>query len=588
MTVAQGAWTLRSAHPATAQALSDHGYPQLLAQLLTLRGIESPAHAQQFLSPALRDLPDPWLLKDCQRAAQTIADSLTNQESIWIYGDYDVDGISAAALMYCVLQGLGGGDRVRVFLPDRIKDGYGLNGRCLNGLVDAGAQLIVSVDCGATAWQEIAEVRQRGVRFVVIDHHLLGDNPVQADAFVNPKQPGCTYPDSNLCAVGLAFVVAQGLRRLLAERGWAAAAQLDLKTVLEFAALGTVADVVELQNVNRTLAWHGLRRLGSTARPGIRALAKHLPLDGVQADRIGYQLAPKINAAGRIADPRTAFDLLVTSDVRYGEDLAAQLDLENNRRKDMSQQVTQEALQLARELPCCKHAVVVSGRGWHQGVVGIVAARLAEQLGVPAIVLAIDGDGEARGSARSAHGYDLVEGLRRVAEGVLGRFGGHAYAAGMTLSAERIPELYQRLRSDAADRLPPLPRSTPLTLDAELGLEFVDIALVGLIEQLEPFGKGNAKPRFLLQNLEVAKLEHVGKDQQWVRGVLAVPGPQPLYARTKVDCFGPVQAFAGVARGHRVDVATTVDRNVWQGKHSVQLRVEAVRPAAGHQTQEIP
>lgn len=586
MTAAQGAWTLRSAHPATAQALRDHGYPQLLAQLLALRGIQSPAQAQQFLSPALRDLPDPWLLKGCQSAAETIADSLSKRESIWIYGDYDVDGISAAALMQCVLTALGGGDRIQVFLPDRIKDGYGLNGSCLEGLVDGGAQLIVSVDCGTTAWQEIARVRQRGVRFVVIDHHALGETPVQAEAFVNPKQTGCNYPDKNLCAVGLAFVVAQGLRRVLSERGSAMAAQLDLKTVLEFAALGTVADVVDLQHINRTLAWHGLRRLGSTARPGIRALAKHLPLDGVQADRIGFQLAPKINAAGRIADPRTAFNLLVTADVKYGEDLAAQLDLENNRRKDLSQQVTLEALQLARELPCCEHAVVVAGRGWHQGVVGIVAARLAEQLGVPAIVLAIDANGEARGSARSAHGYDLVEGLRRVADGVLGRFGGHAYAAGMSLAADRIPELYDRLRRDAAERLPPLPRTAPLTLDAELEFAAVDLALVGLIELLEPFGKGNAKPRFLLQDLEIAKLDRVGKDQQWVRGVLAMPGPQPLYARAKVDCFGPLQAFAGATRGQRIDVATTVDRNVWQGKHSVQLRVEAVRPAAGAQAQE--
>lgn len=575
--VADGAWTLRSA--AVAQALDNQGYPPLLAQLLTLRGIASPAQAQSFLSPALRDLPDPWLLKDCQRAAEVLADALAKRESIWIYGDYDVDGISAAALLQCVLRDLGAGERVQVFLPDRLIDGYGLNGNCLTRLVDQGAQLVVSVDCGATAWQEIAAVRDRGVRFVVIDHHMLGEEQVHADAFVNPRQPDCRYPDANLCAVGLAFVVAQGLRRVMAQRGSAAAALLDLKTVLEFAALGTIADVVQLQQVNRTLAWHGLRRLGTTLRPGIRALAKHLPIDGVQADRIGFQLAPKINAAGRIADPRTAFDLLVTSDRAHGEDLAAQLDIANNTRRDMSQQVAREALEMALQLPCCLHAVVVAGRGWHQGVVGIVAARLAEQLGVPAIVLAIDDSGEARGSARSAHGYDLVEGLRRIASGVLGRCGGHAYAAGMTLPADRIPELYERLRRDAEEQLPPLPRTSPLTLDAELQVGMIDLELVKLIEQLEPFGKGNAKPRFLLRDLELAKLERVGKDQLWMRGVLAAPGPQPLYARNRVDFFGPAHAFLGVARGDRVDVATTVDRNVWQGKPSVQLRIEAARLA---------
>lgn len=579
VTAAHGAWTLRAASEAAAKTLCDHGYSPLLAQLLALRGIASPAQAQSFLSPALRDLPDPWLLKDCRLAAQILAEALERRESIWIYGDYDVDGISSAALLQCVLQALGAGDGVQVFLPDRLADGYGLNGKCLTRLVDAGAQLIVSVDCGATAWQEIAAVRARGVRFVVIDHHALGLQPVHADAFVNPKQPGCSYPDPHLCAVGLAFVVAQGLRRLMAERGSAAAAQLDLKSVLEFAALGTIADVAHLQQVNRTLAWHGLRRLGTTQRPGIQALAKHLPVEGVQADRIGFQLAPKINAAGRIADPRTAFDLLVTTDPAHGEQLATQLDVANNARREMSQQVIQEALALALQLPCREHAVVVAGRGWHQGVVGIVAARLAEQLGVPAIVLAIDDQGEARGSARSAHGYDLVEGLHRIADGVLGRYGGHAYAAGMSLPADCIDELYQRIRRDAAEQLPPPPRTTPLTLDAELELEVLDLELVGLIEQLEPFGKGNAKPRFLLRDLELAKLDRVGKDQQWVRGLLAAPGPQPLYARATVACFGPLHAFAGVTRGDRVDVATTVDRNVWQGKSSVQLRIDAVRPA---------
>lgn len=575
-------WRVRRADPGQLQALSAASLPPLLEQLLSLRGIATADAAKRFLEPALRDLPDPWLLKDCQRAAEIVADALQAEKTICIYGDYDADGISAAALLHCVLRELGGGDNVQVFLPDRIKDGYGLNGERLAELLDRGAELFVSVDCGATAWQEVAAVRARGGQFVVIDHHTLGQTPVEADAFVNPKQAGCDYTDPHLSAVGLAFVVAQGLRRVLAGRGVQKAAQFDLKTVLEFAALGTVADVVQLKDVNRTLVWHGLRRLGTTSRPGIRALARHLPLGGVQSDRIGFQLAPKINAAGRIADAHTAFRLLVTADPQVGEDLAAQLDVENNRRKDMTLEVTQQALAQAQALPCCDHAVVVAGRDWHQGVVGIAAAKLAEQLGVPAIALAIDADGMARGSARSAHGYDLVEGLRRISSGLFERFGGHAYAAGMTLRADRVPELYQRLRDDAAQHLPPLPRSSELLLDAELPLDRVDLELVALLERLEPYGKGNAKPLFLIRDLELAKLDRVGKDQQWMRGVLAVPGTQPLYARAKVDCFGPASAFAGLMRGQRVDAAGSVDRNVWQGKHSVQLRVEAMRPASAN------
>lgn len=579
----RGVWRLRDADAQAVRALTSSDRSPLLAQLLAQRGISSADAAERFLHPPMRDLPDPWLLKDCQRAAELIADHLQQRARICIYGDYDADGISAAALLFCVLQALGGGEHLQVFLPDRLRDGYGLNRDRLMELCDDGVQLFVSVDCGATAWQEVQAVRARGRQFVVIDHHALGDTPVPANAFVNPKQAGCSYTDPNLSAVGLAFVVAQGLRRVLAGRGEAAAAGLDLKTVLEFAALGTVADVVELQHVNRILVWHGLRRLGSTPRPGIRALARHLPEGGVQSDRIGFQLAPKINAAGRIADPQTAFRLLVTADPRQGEDLAAQLDVENNRRKDMTLQVTHQAMALARQLPCSDHAVVVAGRDWHQGVVGIAAAKLAETLGVPAIALAIDADGIARGSARSAHGYDLVEGLRRVGDGLLERFGGHAYAAGMTLRADRVDELYQRLRDDAARHLPPLPRGAELQLDAELSLEALDLGLVDQLERLEPFGKGNAKPKFLLRDVELARFDRVGKDQQWVRGVLARPGKQPLYARSKVDCFGPCSAFDGMIGGQRVDVACSVDRNVWQGKHTVQVRVEALRPAAGAQ-----
>ncbi len=573
-------WSLSQPDPDAVAALQASGLPSLLARLLALRGVTQ-ASAAAFLQPQLRDLPDPWTMADCQTACETIAAAMRAGTAICVYGDYDVDGVTAAALLSEAFGQLG--YAVEVFLPDRLRDGYGLHPARLAELADRGIGLFISVDCGCTATAEIAAMRARGCDFVVVDHHALGPRLPPATAVLNPKRSDCAYPDKQLSAVGVALVLVQGLRRTLASVGWPQAAALDLKELLELAALGTIADQVELRGVNRTLAWHGLRRLGQTRRPGLQALARHLPQGGTAADRVGFHLGPRINAAGRVAEARTAFALLTERDAATAEDLALRLDIENNRRKDLQAQVVAEALAQAATHDRTADAVVVAGKGWHPGVVGIVAARVREQFGVPALVLAVDDDGVARGSGRSVSGYDLVEALRAIDQvdggTLMERFGGHAFAAGMTLRADRLEQLRLRLADHAAAHWPAELRHPPLQIDAEVTIDEIDLALVDQLDQLEPFGKGNRAPLLLIRDVEVAGLQRVGKSADWARAKLHARGRQPLWARPHLAAFSAAALWQGVSSGDHIDVVVRLERNHFNGRTTLQGTVEALRPA---------
>ena len=575
-------WVLLQPAATALAALERGGHAPLLARLLSNRGIDTPDAAAAFLTPPLRDLPDPDLMADCAKAAACVTAAILRGDRICIYGDYDVDGISAAALLHTFFALVG--HPVQVFLPDRFRDGYGLHEARLLELADAGAQLFISVDCGTTAVREIAAVRARGIDFIVCDHHALGPQLPDATAILNPRRPDCQYPDKFLCAVGVALVLAQGIRRELERQGWQppGGTRLDLKSLLEFAALGTIADMVPLRHVNRTLAWHGLRMLGTSKRAGIVALAAQGGPQGHGADRVGFHLGPRINAAGRVADARTAFQLLTTGDAVEARTLADRIEVENNRRKTLQAEVTVAALHLAAGQPGREDAIVVADATWHQGVVGIVAARVKDVHGVPAFVLAVGEDGIARGSGRSVPGYDLTVGLHACCgDGLAERYGGHAFAAGISIRADRLDTFRERLVRHVAETLPRADRGRELLLDAELELASLQMAILEPIERLEPFGKGNHRPQFLLRGVEIADLQTVGKTQEWVRCKLLEPGDTPAWARLAVAAFGPVAAFEGWKRGDRVDAVVRLERNSHNGKQSLQATVEALAPVGG-------
>jgi single-stranded-DNA-specific exonuclease len=575
-------WILLEPDPrAVEHLIATLGIDPLVARLLANRHLTEPNLARTFLNPPLRDLPDPSLMADADLAAGVIADAILTNQKICVYGDYDVDGISAAALLHHFFTAVG--HPAHVFLPDRFRDGYGLHPDRLAELADQGTQLFISVDCGSTAISEIAAMRARGLGFIVVDHHTLGAVLPDATALLNPKRLDCRYPDKHLSAVGVALVLATAVRRALASRGHAGG-RVELKGLLELAALGTIADMVPLRGVNRTLAWHGLRQLGASPRAGIRALAAQSGAtqgsSAIGADRVGFSLGPRINAAGRVADPHTAFHLLTTADEGHAKELAERIEIENNRRKTLQASVTASALLHAADQPGRGDAVVVMHADWHQGVVGIVANRLKDEFGVPAFVLAVGEDGMARGSGRSVPGYDLVEGLRACChDGLADRFGGHAFAAGITLPFANVDLFRERLAAHVAETLPFANRRQELKIDAELDLRDATLDMLDRVEQLEPFGKDNPRPLFVLRGVEVAELAVVGKDKDWVRCRFLEPGRQPAWARKGIAGFGAAGVFEDVLRGETVDVVMRLERNAFRGSVTLQATVEAVAPA---------
>ena len=560
------------ADPQAVARLVDAGLDPLLARLLVVRGVTEPLAARKFLNPPLADLPDPDAMADMPVAVRLIADALAAKTPICVYGDYDADGISAAALLHDLFAKLQ--HPVRVFLPDRFRDGYGLHHERLQELCDDGMQLFISVDCGTNSHDEIAAVRARGRQFIVCDHHAIGPQPAQPDALLNPQRTDCQYADKGLSAVGVALVVAQALRRELHRRGQTVA--LELKPMVELAALGTIADMAPMHGVNRALCWHGLRALGTSPRPGVQALAaRETKVADVTADRVGFLLAPPINAAGRMNDPRTAFALLTTTSHDEARTLADQIDLENNRRKEAQAHVVDAALKLAQTLPGREHAVVVAQPDWHQGVVGIVASRVKDDFAVPAFVLAECEDGLARGSGRSIQGYDLVAGLHAVHQGALfTRFGGHAMAAGVTLPIAHVPEFRARLQAHVAETLPLGARDATWRVDAELTVPELTLELLALLDSLEPYGKGNEKPLFLLRDVELHRPTLVGKTGDWCKAALLEPGTQAAFARLRVDAFLAKSVLGTLRDRDRVDAVVRVERNAWRGQVSVQAKVQ--------------
>ena len=563
--------------PALVTALVESGVPALLARLLVLRGVDTPQKAEKYLRPVLADLPDPTLLAGATDAARLIADALDSGAKICVYGDYDVDGISAAVLLDDLFRRLD--HVVRVFLPDRFRDGYGLHFDRLQELCDEGIALFISVDCGTTSVREIQAVRDRGRDFIVCDHHALGPTLPNATVLLNPQRSDCAYPDKSLSAVGVALVLAQALRRELHARG--RGKPVELKSLIELAALGTIADMSPMHGVNRILCWHGLRLLGQTQRPGVLALAaRNSKIAELSADRVGFHLAPPINAAGRMADPQTAFELLATRDGKRALELAEQIELDNNRRKDAQGLTTIGALAQARTQAGREHGVVVADADWHQGVVGIVANKVKDELAVPTFVLAIGADGIARGSGRSISGYDMVDGLRTIhADGLFERFGGHAMAAGVTLRADRVAEFRSRLQAHVAAVLPLASRDRAIRVDAELTVPQLELAIVDLLDQLEPYGKGNEKPQFLLSGVELHRPTMVGKDADWCKATLLAPGNQPHWARPGVGAFCARSVVEGFADRASVDAVVRLERNHFRGKTELQATIVVLRPA---------
>ena len=463
----------------------------LLAGILAARGITDPAEALTLLAGE-EELSDPELLTDMHKACQRIWQAIDNGETIVVYGDYDVDGVTATALLYQHLKGMGA--TVKCMLPSREGDGYGLSKNAIQSIHDKGCQLIVTVDNGISAVEEAEFAAQLGVDLIITDHHLPPEQLPKAVAVVDPRREDDTSPFKGLCGAGVAFKLCAALDGCPAEE------MLDYCG--DLAAVGTVADVMPLTGENRTLVKAGLRQLQQTDRPGMEALLEEVRLAGkpVTAENVSYAIAPRINAAGRMDSAVTALQLVLCEDPDRAAELAHKLNQINVQRQETETQIFQAVQQQLEQQPDCleDRVMLLWGRDWHPGVIGIVASRMVERTGRPVIIVTVDEQGEGKGSGRSVQGFNLHACIGSCAD-LLIRYGGHAMAAGLSVREENLPELRRRLNEWAARECPVL-HTPPLCCDLAIHLDRITVDSVRRLEQLAPYGAENPTPVFLLQN----------------------------------------------------------------------------------------
>jgi single-stranded-DNA-specific exonuclease len=492
-------WELRpaAADPSVRSALqAATGLSSRTAEILLRRGLHDPAAARSFLEPSFSQLLDPAPLLDVERAVELLTGALARGERIALHGDYDVDGMAATALLAGFLRQAGG--QVVSYLPERDQDGYGLSLRGVRLAAQAEATVLVALDCGTSDHEAITLAHELGLVPLVVDHHLpAGPLPTHAAAVLNPARPGCGFAGGTLSATGVAFHLAIALRRSLRERGWfvqLGRPEPNLRSFLDLVALGTVADMVPLVGPNRTCVAFGLTELTRRRRPGLAALCAVAGVgEQVTATDVGFKLAPRLNASGRLGSPLTGLELLGATDSGRAAVLARQLEEHNVQRRRLQEQVEQEAIELLEGQPGGRAPVaVVAKAGWHPGVVGIVASRLAERYYVPAVVIALQ-EGIGRGSARSVDGIDIGRAIQSCREHLL-RGGGHPQAAGVTLEEHQLDGFREALGHRVEQALAGQRPSPRLLFDAEVALEELDEALAGELGRLAPFGMGNPEP----------------------------------------------------------------------------------------------
>ncbi|MSO76469.1 MAG: single-stranded-DNA-specific exonuclease RecJ [Alphaproteobacteria bacterium] len=558
-----------------------HGLPELVCRVLAGRGVDL-ERAATWLDPRLRDhLPDPALLVDMDKAVARLVVAVEAGEGVAVFGDYDVDGATATALLLRYFGALG--LKARAYIPDRLAEGYGPNSAALLRLGAEGWRLVVTVDCGTMAHGPLADAAQAGIDVIVIDHHQCDEPVPDAIAVVNPRRAVREHGPllGDLAAVGVAFMLTVAVNRALRERGWfgqSGRPEPDLLGDLDLVALGTVCDSVPLTGLNRALVGQGLKRLAGRGNTGLAALADIALLkDRPTAYHLGFVLGPRINAGGRVGEAGLGARLLATGDPGEALTLARQLDEFNRERQRIEADVLQAALDRADRAGDAPF-LLVAGEGWHPGVIGIVASRLVERTGRPACVVAL-GEGLGKGSGRSVPGFDLGRAvLGALAAGLLEKGGGHAMAAGFEVRADRLPALAAYLAAAVPEALSGARARRQLELDGTLRPAAATGDLIRMIEQAGPYGMGNPEPCFVVTTARVVRADTVG--QGHVRCVLADSGGG---GRLKAIAFrvadGPLGAALLQARGQPLHVAGRLRADTWEGRDGAQLMIEDAAPA---------
>lgn len=566
----------------------------LIAQLLENRGLATPQQIQDFLNPDYSKLHSPFLFKDMRKAVDRIWDAILRNQKILIYSDYDADAITSNALLFRTFQFFG--IKPEIYIPDRFTEGYGLNLEAFAKIKEQGADVVITVDCGTNSVAEADFCLENGIDLIITDHHELTGAAPKSYALINPKIPGEEYPYNQLTGVGVAFKLACALlqdksRHGFAANGLAPAANIKEgyeKWLLDLVAIGTVADCHSLLGENRVLVKYGLQVLAKTKWPGLRALmlrsglAEKAAAGKLDAYSIGFVIAPRINAAGRIDHAKGAFDLLVCDDYTEAVQLAAELERLNSHRQMLTETVMSEA-RLQIGLISERKILLAVGDNWPKGVVGLVAGRLCEEYAKPVLVLE-RGEVESTGSARSVPAFNIVSALN-FSRQILVKYGGHAAAAGFTLKSEHIDLFYKNILDFAERNLADQDLVKIREIDAEIFPEQINIENAEMIERFGPFGIDNQKPKLMVSGVEIRDMTVVGKDQKHLQMEVSVPGgngSSDSNGSRSLKCIGfnLAKSAQGLLRiGQKIDLAVELMVDEWNGRKNIKLKIIDFRKA---------
>lgn len=563
--------------PAAPPAWLQH-YPDVhsrVLQILYNRGMTTPETIQAFLGEESA-LENPWSMAGMHEAVFLIRQMISRNLPIAVYGDYDVDGVTATAILIETLQALGA--QARPYIPDRVEEGYGLNVEALQSLAAAGTRLLITVDCGIRSLEEVALARSLGLQVIVTDHHHVGAALPSANVILNPRRPDCTYPFADLAGAGVAFKLAQALLRANHKAPLSTTQNSGLceDDLLDLAALGTVADMVPLLGENHVIARRGLRKLNEARRPGLAALMQiaNVHPGKITASTIGFALAPRLNAAGRIGEASLAFNLLIAPDLSTSLPLAQELERLNCRRQDLTTQVQEATRAMVLQPEDNPPLFFAVANDFPSGIIGLAAGRLVEEFYRPVVVVE-RGEPFSRGSARSIPEFHITEALDSMAD-LLERYGGHAAAAGFTVRTENLPELQARLLALAHAQLAGVTLTPTLQIDLEAPLDELSWELYQALALLAPFGYGNPEPLLVTRGLRVLDARSVGVDGRHLKLTVSANGKfsgqdWSAIAFRQGDWFGRLPPY--------VDLAYNLSLNEWNGRTTLQLRVQDIHPA---------
>jgi single-stranded-DNA-specific exonuclease len=540
------------------------GIEEPVAALLARRGFTTPDVARRFLNPTVEHLHSPLLMRDMDRAVERIARAVRENETVFIHGDYDVDGITSTSFLTRCLRAVGA--RVTPFVPHRVTDGYDLSGAGVRAAIDAGASLVITCDCGTTAREPVASLRTAGIDTIITDHHLPGGPLPDALAVLNPRRPDCPYPDKDLVAGGVAFKLALAVTTAMGGD------QRVLFDMLDLVAMATVADVAPLRGENRVFVRHGLQRMARSTIAGVRAMVRAAGLEGKEltAGRVGFILAPRLNAAGRVDHAMRGIDLMLTDDDGTALGLARHLEELNRRRQDLDRATLEHARKRLESIDLdATYGLVIAGEGWHPGIIGIVASRVVEETGRPAMLIALE-NGVGKGSGRSIPAFDLHAALTQCGDLLL-RYGGHRAAAGLTIDARRVDEFAAAFNTVARARLTPADLVPELRVDLEMPLALATESLLESLRAFEPHGVGNPAPVFVARGVRASGIpKRIG--ESGIRTQLLHGG-----ARLDAIAWDFLTRADAVDWSAPLDVAFRLERDEWQGRTRVQARLADVQ-----------